>query len=176
MAMSRALGGTSLTMRSPMRISPELALSRPAIMRRSVDLPQPEGPTSTTNSPSAISIETPRTTSTGPKDLRSSRISMDAINPPAGLGIILSFHAMIGVTGAIVNHRARQQSIGENARENRDEALLWEKLFSPRLCSAFKAAREALLGLSRRIQSRRNSRAETNRLAYVGGCNGQAQL
>src|SRR5882724_5747000 len=33
------------------RISPESGLSRPAIMRNSVDLPQPDGPSSTRNSP-----------------------------------------------------------------------------------------------------------------------------
>src|SRR5208283_1651092 len=77
--MSRALGGTSLTTREPMRISPLEIVSSPAIIRKSVDFPQPDGPTRTTNSPSATSIETPRTTSTAPKDLRTSRIANDAI-------------------------------------------------------------------------------------------------
>ena len=40
-----------------MRMSPALISSSPAIMRSSVDLPQPEGPTSTISSPSAISKE-----------------------------------------------------------------------------------------------------------------------
>ena len=57
--MSRSFGGTLFTTRSPMRISPAVMFSRPAIMRSSVDLPQPEGPTSTTNSPSAIEMSTP---------------------------------------------------------------------------------------------------------------------
>ena len=35
-----------------MRISPSLISSRPAIIRSVVDLPQPEGPTSTISSPS----------------------------------------------------------------------------------------------------------------------------
>ena len=52
--MSRSFGGTLLTTRSPMRISPEVMFSRPAIIRSRVDLPQPDGPTSTTNSPSPI--------------------------------------------------------------------------------------------------------------------------
>ena len=38
MAMSRSLGSTSLTTRSPMRISPPVIVSSPAIMRRAVDL------------------------------------------------------------------------------------------------------------------------------------------
>src|SRR5262249_59623763 len=38
-----------------MRRSPSVMSSRPAIMLRVVDLPQPDGPTRMTNSPSAIS-------------------------------------------------------------------------------------------------------------------------
>jgi hypothetical protein len=34
---------------------PEVTSSSPAIRRSSVDLPQPDGPTKTTNSPSSIS-------------------------------------------------------------------------------------------------------------------------
>ena len=59
MAMSRSAGSRSLTTRSPIRSVPEVTVSRPATIRSSVDLPQPEGPTSTTSSPSAMSIETP---------------------------------------------------------------------------------------------------------------------
>src|SRR6185437_7736099 len=47
-----------------MRISPSVTSSRPAAIRRSVDLPQPEGPTKTTNSPSAMSKSTSRITLT----------------------------------------------------------------------------------------------------------------
>jgi hypothetical protein len=53
--MSRSLESRSLTTRPSMSISPPLIGSRPASMRSRVDLPQPEGPTSTTNSPSAMS-------------------------------------------------------------------------------------------------------------------------
>ena len=49
--MSRARGGSSLTTVPPMSMSPDVMSSRPAIMRRSVDLPHPDGPTNTTNSP-----------------------------------------------------------------------------------------------------------------------------
>src|SRR5574337_1221485 len=67
MAMSRSFGGTSLITRELMEISPSSASSRPAIMRSSVDLPQPDGPTSTQNSPSAMSMSTPRMTWVPPK-------------------------------------------------------------------------------------------------------------
>ncbi len=50
MAMSRLLGGSSLTTRPPISITPSEISSSPAIIRRAVDLPQPEGPTRTMNS------------------------------------------------------------------------------------------------------------------------------
>ena len=55
MAMSLSLGGTSLTLRSPIYSSPSDTSSSPAIIRRVVDFPQPDGPTRTTNSLSLIS-------------------------------------------------------------------------------------------------------------------------
>ena len=65
--MSRSFGGTSLTFFAPIRISPPLISSRPAIMRSSVDLPQPDGPTRTVNEPSAMSMSTPCSTGVSPK-------------------------------------------------------------------------------------------------------------
>jgi hypothetical protein len=53
--MSRSFGSTSLTTRSPIVIVPPVIVSSPAIIRSAVDLPQPEGPTRTRNSLSAIS-------------------------------------------------------------------------------------------------------------------------
>ena len=55
MAMPRSAGSTSFTTLPPMAISPPLMSSSPAIILSSVDLPQPDGPTKTTNSPSATS-------------------------------------------------------------------------------------------------------------------------
>src|SRR6202012_2058861 len=49
-----------------------------ASMRSRVDLPQPEGPTRTTNSPSAMSTLTPWSTSKLPNPFRTSRISTGA--------------------------------------------------------------------------------------------------
>src|ERR671918_1197719 len=56
--MSRSFGGKSLTTRSPIRTRPSVMSSRPATMRSAVVFPQPEGPTSTTNS--SFSISSPR--------------------------------------------------------------------------------------------------------------------
>src|SRR5450432_978562 len=53
--MSRSLGDLLLTTWPPMRSSPSVMSSSPAIMLRVVDLPQPEGPTRMTNSPSLMS-------------------------------------------------------------------------------------------------------------------------
>jgi hypothetical protein len=60
-AMSRSLGSSALTMRSPIFNSPPLIVSSPAIIRKAVDLPHPDGPTSTRNSPSSISSDKPET-------------------------------------------------------------------------------------------------------------------
>jgi hypothetical protein len=54
--------------------------SNPASIRNRVDLPQPEGPTSTTNAPSSIGIVTPCKTSKPPNDFRTSRICTDDMN------------------------------------------------------------------------------------------------
>ena len=58
MAMSRSLAGTSFTTRPSMESVPDEIVSRPAIIRNVVDLPQPEGPSSTMNSPSAMVTST----------------------------------------------------------------------------------------------------------------------
>ncbi len=64
--MSRSLGGRSFTTRPPMEIVPEVISSSPAIDRSAVDLPQPDGPTSTMNSPSVMSRLSPSTAFTPP--------------------------------------------------------------------------------------------------------------
>jgi hypothetical protein len=66
MAMSRLAGGRLLTTRSPMEMVPPDTVSSPATILRSVDLPHPDGPTSTTNCPSAISTLTSCRTLTVP--------------------------------------------------------------------------------------------------------------
>src|SRR5690606_24875877 len=50
-----------------MRIFPSVTSSSPAISRSSVDFPQPDGPTKTTNWPSSISSEISGMTVTPPK-------------------------------------------------------------------------------------------------------------
>src|SRR5260370_42179366 len=78
--MSRSLGWTLLTTRSPIEIVPDVMFSSPASIRNKVDLPQPEGPTRATNCPSSIGIDTPCRTSKPPNDFRTSRICTDDIH------------------------------------------------------------------------------------------------
>src|SRR5215469_10201458 len=53
--MSRSIGGRSLMTLSSIRMRPEVIDSSPATIRNVVVLPQPDGPTSTTNSLSRMS-------------------------------------------------------------------------------------------------------------------------
>src|SRR5438874_6362891 len=84
MAMSRSFGGTSLTRPPSTRISPSLTSSRPAIMRSVVDFPQPDGPTRTTNSWSAMSRLIPHTASVSSKRFTTLRSETSAIVLPLG--------------------------------------------------------------------------------------------
>src|SRR6266571_5079418 len=66
MAMSRSRGSRCVISRSPREIEPPSTVSRPAIIRNKVVLPQPEGPTSTMNSPLSIVRLIPSTALTPP--------------------------------------------------------------------------------------------------------------
>jgi hypothetical protein len=82
MAMPRRAGGSSLTLAPPIRRSPELMSSSPAISRKSVDLPHPDGPTNTVNERSGTVISTPATTSSPPKNFRTRLSSTSTIPHP----------------------------------------------------------------------------------------------
>src|SRR5215831_5747422 len=79
MAIFRARGGRSLTTWPPMRIWPPLGGSSPAIIRSSVVLPHPDGPSRTRNSPSRVTRSTPSTARTSPNTLRTARVSTVAM-------------------------------------------------------------------------------------------------
>ena len=64
--MSRSDGSISLTTLSAILQVPPLIVSSPAIMRSSVDFPQPDGPSSTVNEPFGTVNDTPFTASTPP--------------------------------------------------------------------------------------------------------------
>src|SRR5579883_1662002 len=106
--MSRSLGWTLLTTRSPIEIVPEVIFSSPASIRNKVDLPQPEGPTSTTKAPSSIGIVTPCRTSKPPNDLRTSRICTDDIN---FLPNLLAWCRLFDIPAAQMAHSNQKRQI-----------------------------------------------------------------
>src|SRR5205807_57822 len=81
MAMRRSLGLRLLTTWPPMRISPAVGCSRPAIIRRRVVFPDPDGPRKTRNSHSRVSTLTLLTAPSSPclNILVRSRVSTTAI-------------------------------------------------------------------------------------------------
>ncbi len=60
--MSRLSGGASVMSRPPMRTAPAATGTKPDTQRSSVVFPQPEEPSSATNSPGATSSDTPLST------------------------------------------------------------------------------------------------------------------
>src|SRR4051812_3916836 len=77
--MSRSFGSSRFTTRPPILTSPAVTASSPATRRRKVDLPQPEGPSTTIISPSATATETPLSTSVRAKLLRRSLTATSAM-------------------------------------------------------------------------------------------------
>ena len=85
--MLRRSGGSVFcgeeTTRSPTRISPAVGSTKPAISRKVVVLPQPDGPSRQTSLPCAIVIEMLSTTACAPYFFVNPRSSTDATeNPP----------------------------------------------------------------------------------------------
>src|SRR3974390_530867 len=78
MAMPRARGGISLTTSPSISTSPEVGFSRPAMMRNSVVLPHPDGPSSPMNSPSRATRLMPSTACTSPNCFVISRVETAA--------------------------------------------------------------------------------------------------
>src|SRR5436853_5572068 len=68
MPMSRLCTGTSVMSWPPTWTRPLSGISKPAMMRRLVVLPQPEGPSSEKNSPALMSSVTPSTATTLPSN------------------------------------------------------------------------------------------------------------
>src|SRR5881397_1526450 len=76
MPRPRLRGDTPLTTKPSKRISPLSGVSKPAIIRSVVVLPQPEPPTSETSSPGWMSSDSPSTAVAPAKRLRTSRRTM----------------------------------------------------------------------------------------------------
>ena len=82
MPMPRSFGSSQVTLRPPIQICPALTSSRPAMALSSVDLPQPDGPSRTMNSPFSISIDRFWKMFTLPKPTATSRTDTASIAYP----------------------------------------------------------------------------------------------
>src|SRR5258708_28756288 len=90
MARSRSLGSRRVMTRKSIFPEPESGSSRPALTRNSVDLPQPDGPSSTTNSPSRAVSERRSTAVFEPK-----RLVMPSIVNPEDSGACASAEGLL---------------------------------------------------------------------------------
>ncbi|OAX55347.1 hypothetical protein A5N15_10455 [Rothia kristinae] len=97
--MSRSLEGRSVASFSPMWMLPSVTSSSPASIRSTVDLPQPEGPTSTRNSPSRMSRSRWETES----PIRPGVAAGDVVEGDGGHGVLISR----GSAGVVVREAGR---------------------------------------------------------------------
>ena len=126
MAIPRSDGSNPPTSRPPISNRPPVCISRPEMMRSSVDFPQPEGPTKTQNSPASTVRSMPLITSTAPKLLRMpDRTTLDMAYPftaPAVMpATIWRLKKMNTISGGIVTSRMFM-----NSRLNCDRNWLWK--------------------------------------------------
>src|SRR2546428_13775307 len=122
--MSRSFDSMSLTTLPSMAIVPPEISSRPASMRNSVDLPHPDGPTSTMNSPSWMSKPMPWMTLVLPKVFSMFWNDTDAISAhsqclTARLFPISSLHRAGGKPS---DHVPLERVIDRRRRDRVDEA------------------------------------------------------
>src|SRR5512141_137208 len=120
MAIRRSRGERWFTRAPPIRISPDVGVSRPAIMRKSVVFPEPEGPRKTRNSPSSVARLTSLTAPSSPfvKTFVRFRVSTTAIAlallPSREDALVLGFRRLRGVLGRLVAAR----DLGEHRRDD----------------------------------------------------------
>src|SRR5512138_3133714 len=117
--MPRARGGRSVTSLPPMRTSPRVGSSSPAIIRRSVDFPEPDGPRKTRNSPSRVTRLTSLTAPSSPllKILVSPRASTTATPPPSRLLPLREDALQLGLGG--LRRVLGRQLVARDLREHR---------------------------------------------------------
>src|SRR6516165_106231 len=104
--MLRFSGGSVLarddTRRSPTRISPSDGSRNPAISRKVVVLPQPDGPSRQTSLPWSILSETSSTTASDPNRLVRPRNSTDATQLPPRTGVPFCAAHLCAVLGLLL--------------------------------------------------------------------------
>src|SRR5690606_7163439 len=128
MAMLRSLGCRCPTSSPPMRILPAVGVSSPAIMRSEVVLPQPEGPSRHTNSPSPISKLTLPTAVKSPKRLVTFSNSTDAMR--LSLDAAEEAEAELPADEEIKRHDGQRidERIGGQERHHRGAGLRIERI------------------------------------------------
>src|SRR3954468_18046110 len=117
--MSRSPGSSIVTSLPPTCTLPEVGSSSPAMMRSSVDLPQPDGPTRTVNSPSSTYRSMPssaRTPSAYSLTMSVTRMSLMSSCLLGGGGRLLA-----DAGGQPADEEALAGEVDEDHRENRDE-------------------------------------------------------
>src|SRR5437763_11720426 len=90
-ALRRCGGSVSMRL-PPKRIWPAVRSAKPAIVRSSVVLPQPEGPSKVKNSPSLISSDTSSTARTVPNDRDTWSVEIAVKTSPANKQIRVPKH------------------------------------------------------------------------------------
>ena len=99
MLTSRSKGGASVTSRPRSRTVPAVGRSKPAIIRRTVVLPEPEGPRSVTNSPSPMLRSMPSTATTGAPPLENSLRSPTSCTAAPARAVTASGRALPTASG-----------------------------------------------------------------------------
>src|SRR4051794_41109510 len=111
MAMPRLDGSTSFMRSPPISRSPAVIGSNPAIILSSVDFPQPDGPTKTTNSLRLMSRSTPLITSREPNDLRT----------PLSFTLLMSFPVLFHGAQHAFDEAALQQEEDDEGRQRGED-------------------------------------------------------
>src|SRR5512138_2093939 len=142
MAMPRARGGRSVTILPPMSTSPRVGSSSPAIMRRRVDFPEPDGPRKTRNSPSFVARSTSLTAPSSAflNTLVSLRVSTTATSGPSlagGAGLPLredALQLLLRRPGRVLGREVAAGRLREHGRDDeRVERLVDRRRRVPRV-------------------------------------------
>src|SRR3954451_11232704 len=124
MARPRSEAGRPVTSCPSMAMLPPLTVSRPAMMRSRVDLPQPDGPTKTTNSPSATLRSTAWITVIDPKVFLMP-LSVSSAIVASLANSSRSFHPRIGDAGGdeALQENKHQRDGGERHHRHRQQVM-----------------------------------------------------
>src|SRR6266516_760455 len=146
--MSRPRGPTWVMSRSQRRIEPSFTASRPAIIRKRVVLPQPDGPTSTMNSPLSIVRLIPSTAVTPPGKVLRTPLKTIVLTAPV---LLLALEC----------HEGRRLRVGRAPSDERVAGLRIEEV------TEVGIEREPDRARDRRARRRRQARGE-DRASVLG--------